>query len=274
MPSAICLEQAGPELLAWVPGAEALVRAAAAGDGAPTEFAGRAPLGRLADARGAALIRSYRKGGLMRGLRGARFHGRLRPLDELVLHVALAAQDLPVVEALGCTIHGDRSGWTGRLLVREIAGARDLEAWLYGADVAGCDDPATVQASAGRAVRALHDAGVRHADLHPKNLLLVPSGGVRVIDLDRAQRGAAPLADGARLDNLARYRRAIEKHRGRGMPTGRLHERAFFAGYAGSEGAGAVLAARVQERLGSLKWRRMWWRAAGSWGTPKSGGRA
>ena len=96
-------------------------------------------------------------------------------------------------------------GWRGFLLTREVEAAIDLEGFLY--------DPARLPviharealAEAGRSVRRLHDAGVSHADLHPKNLLLAGrTGEVLVIDLDRARAFDGALSDEERLGNLVR----------------------------------------------------------------------
>ena len=244
--------------------AEAAVRRVAADpDALPrAEATGRAPLARLAREQGRPiLVRPYRKGGMLRGLRGTRFRGRLRPLDELALHGALQARRVPVLEVTGAVVRGDEQGWEGFLLTREETGARDLGAWLDGADVAGHDDPQETLARAGRAVRALHDAGVAHPDLHPGNLLLTTGGAVLVIDLDRARMGPAALAEDARLANLARLERWLVKQRRQGRSLPRWDPAPFYRGYAGDE-AGSW-SRRALDRRGSLRLRALWWRLTG-----------
>jgi hypothetical protein len=71
--------------VAWVDGAEAAALAVdAEPDALPRDGdlpAGRAPLARVDSEVGPLLVREATKGGLLRRLRGARFHGRWRPLD-------------------------------------------------------------------------------------------------------------------------------------------------------------------------------------------------
>ncbi len=280
VPTAVSLSVEGSLVLAWEPDAEDAVRlvATAPGDVEQATVAGRAPLGRVAAPGGPALVRSYRKGGLLRAVRGRAFRGRWRPLDELVLHHDLAAEGAPVAEALGCVVQQQSAGWTGALLVREVLGAVDLEAWFY-AGHADADAVAEVLGRAGRAVRTVHDAGVEHADLHPKNLLLTPEGRVLVIDLDNARRHGGGLEREARLRNLARFQRAIEKHLRRGMPATRWKPRAFFAGYAAGQAAGQgpadvasdgdTWAESTRAQLGDLTLRKLWWSLTGATRAPR-----
>lgn len=224
--------------------------------------AGRAPLGRIEVAgQRALLVRPYRKGGMLRGLRGERFRGRFRPLDEFALHLDLQNLGVDVLDAAGAVVRGDGHGWEGWLLTREEEGARDLEAWIDGADVDGQADPASTLARAGRAVRALHDAGVAHPDLHPKNLLLTREGPVRVLDLDRARRESEALPDGRRLADLARFERSLAKQRLQGRALARWDAAAFYRGYAGEDGP--RWQADALARRGSLALRKLWWRLRG-----------
>jgi aminoglycoside phosphotransferase (APT) family kinase protein len=76
-----------------------------------------------------------------------------------------------------------------------------------------CRDDARIAAcaaAAGRAVRAFHDAGGHHADLHLKNLLVQPGERVLVIDLDRAKVGDPPPA-ARRMRELMRLYRSLIK---------------------------------------------------------------
>jgi len=267
VPETVRLRHDAHSTLAWVDGAEDAVRTVASEvDGLPfAPGTGRARLRRLASPLGPLVVREYRKGGLLRALRGRRFRGRLRPLDELVLHRRLLGAQVPVVEAVGAVALHGATGWRGFLLMREVDVAIDLEALLY--------DPALHTGiflrealfEAGRAVRALHDAGVSHADLHPKNLLLEGrTGRVLVIDLDRGRAHDGSLPEEARLENLVRLGRAIEKHRLRGMRVGRRAALRFLAGYAGGAEAAEPWLLRVRARLGrGLAARVAWWRLTG-----------
>lgn len=267
VPETVRLRHDARETLAWVDGAEDAVRTVASEvDALPFASAtGRARLRRLTSPLGPLVVREYRKGGALRALRGRRFHGRLRPLDELVLHRRLLGAQAPVVDAVGAVALHGATGWRGFLLMREVDVPIDLEAFLYDPGIHPGIFPREALLEAGRAVRALHDAGVHHADLHPKNLLLEGrSGRVLVIDLDRARAHDGPLPEDARLDNLVRLGRAVEKHRLRGMRVGRRAALRFLSGYGGGPDAAARWLERVRARLRrGLKARILWWRLTG-----------
>jgi hypothetical protein len=267
-PEAVRIAADGVEVRAWVEGAErAVEEVARAPDELPHEgppLVGRGRLARLASPLGPLVVREARKGGLLRRLRGPLFHGRYRPLDELVLLLRCLGARVPVAEPAGAVVLHRGGGWRGFLLTREVPDAVDLERFLYDASPlpAGRRE---VLAEAGAAVRRLHDAGVSHADLHPKNLLLDPHGDrVLVIDLDRAREMQRPLTEDERLDNLARLARSIEKHRLRGMRVGRREALRFLIGYGGSPAEGERLLGLVRARLlPGLRARILWWKATG-----------
>jgi len=267
LPESIRLRADAREVLAWIEGAEDAVRTVASNpDGLPfAPAAGRAVLRRFTAACGPLFVREYRKGGLLRAVRGRRFHGRLRPLDELVLLRRLLAARVPVPEAVGAVVLRGPLGWRGFLLTKEVEAAVDLETFLYDPARLPVVYPREALADAGRAVRRLHDAGVSHADLHPKNLLLAGrTGEILVLDLDRAHAFDGLLPDEVRLENLVRLGRAIEKHRLRGMRVGRRAALRFLTGYTGDPASAAGLLERVRARLKrGLSWRVLWWKLSG-----------
>lgn len=267
VPESIRLRADAREVLAWVEGAEDAVRTVASNpDGLPlAPAAGRGVLRRFDAEIGPVFVREYRKGGLLRGVRGRRFRGRFRPLDELVLLRRLAATRVPVPEAVGAVVRLGPLGWRGFLLTKQVEAALDLEAFLYDPSRLPVVYPREALADAGRAVRRLHDAGVSHADLHPKNLLIAGrTGEILVLDLDRARAFDGLLPDEERLANLVRLGRAVEKHRLRGMRVGRRAALRFLTGYAADPVAAARLLERVRERLRrGLSWRVLWWRLTG-----------
>lgn len=266
VPGGVLLRVDPKEVLAGLPGYEVAVREVAAHpDDLPVAgLGGRSALRRVASPQGSLLVREYRKGGLLRRLRGRRMRGRWRPLDEFVLHRRLMALGVPVPNAVGCVIQRGPTGWRGFLLLHEVAGALDLESVLHGVALPEGVDQRRVLREAGRVVRMLHDAGVPHPDLHPKNLLLVPDGRVLAIDLDKARPATGVLSEERRLENLVRLGRAIEKHRLKGLQAGRKEALRFLEGYAGSPEAARLWLDPIRARLGrGLSLRRVWWRLIG-----------
>ena len=266
VPDGVCLRVSADEVLAYLPNHEVAVRSVATRpDTLPrAHVGGREPLRRIDSPRGALLVRPYCKGGLLRRVRGSSFRGRMRPLDEFVLLRRLEALGLPVPRAVGCAIRRRALRWQGHLITKEVGGALDLEAWLHGLSLPGQPPRRVVLTRAGRTVRMLHEAGIEHADLHPKNLILSPSGTVYVLDLDRARQSDRPLLEEARLRNLTRLARAVEKHRLKGLATTPRDGIRFLAGYAGSHKAGRLWWVRVAHRLApTLGLRRLWWRLRG-----------
>jgi len=276
VPDGVALHVEASEVLACLPGYDVAVRGVAAHpDDLPAAGrGGRAALARVETQHGPVLVREYRKGGLLRHVRGRLFSGSWRPLTELVLHRRLEAVGVPVTEAVGCVVLRRPLGWRGFLLTREVAGAVDLEAWLYGVGEDDRPNPREILRRAGAAVRRLHDAGVMHPDLHPKNLLITPERQVLVIDLDKADPNEQPLNAVDRLTNLVRLGRSIEKHRLKGLRTGRREALRFLEGYAGNREAATAWLGRVRDRLRRGLWlRTIWWRLIGEarpWRAPET----
>lgn len=266
VPDGVRLKVDEREVLGWLPGFEVAVREVAAHPEAlpGAGLGGRRGLKRVLTADGPVLVREYGKGGLLRALRGRLFHGSWRPLEELVLQRRLLALGVPVSEAVACVVLRRPGGWRGFLLLKEVEQALDLEAVLYGRRPPCRASRRELLARAGAAVRRLHDAGVPHPDLHPKNLLVTSEGKVLVLDLDRARPCAGLLPEETRLANLVRLGRSVEKHRLKGMRAGRSDALRFLEGYAGSREAAERWLERVRQRLSrGLKLRTLWWRLSG-----------
>ena len=96
-------------------------------------------------------------------------------------------------------------------------------------------------------------------------MLLEPATGrVLVIDLDRAKAFGGPLPHDARIENLTRLGRAVEKHRLRGMRVSRRHALRFLEGYAGDADAATKWLDEVRARLKvGLPLRVLWWKWTG-----------
>jgi 3-deoxy-D-manno-octulosonic acid kinase len=266
VPDAVRLKVDDREVLAWLPGFETAVREVAAHPDAleAAGFGGRRGLTRVPSPEGRVVVREYGKGGMLRALRPRLFHGTWRPLEELALQRRLLALGVPVAEAVGAVVLRKAGGWRGFLLLLEVEDALDLEAVLHGEKPPCRASRRVLLERAGQAVRRLHDAGVPHPDLHPKNLLVTTDARVLVLDLDRAHAAQGRLEDDVRVANLVRLGRSVEKHRLKGMRAGRREALRFLTGYAGSREAGARWLESVRARLArGLALRTLWWRLRG-----------
>jgi hypothetical protein len=195
---------------------------------------------------GRVFVRPYLHGGAFGRVTGGLHAGDGRFADEVAMHVEAAAAGVPVCEALGFVSRAAgpfRRGW---LLLREIPGARDLLDLLCSALAPG--RRRDLLRAAGRAIRALHDAGFDHPDLHFKNLLVEPDGTVRVLDLDRSRRRAS-LPRERRLAGLFRFDRYAAKQRAAGAPVSRSDRLRVFRAYAGADWPGDGERRAIAERL-------------------------
>ncbi|MFW5791452.1 MAG: lipopolysaccharide kinase InaA family protein, partial [Desulfohalobiaceae bacterium] len=158
-----------------------------------------------------AVLRRYEHGGVFAALLGGRFFGRPRPLRELAASEEARRAGVRVPEVVAAYVRPLRPfRHMGFLLTREVGQARDLvEAFRSG------EPPGPVLHLLGEEVRRLHEAGVWHADLHVKNVLLA-GGAVTLIDFDRA-RIMSPVPERMRIRNLLRFDRSVVKLANQGI---------------------------------------------------------
>jgi hypothetical protein len=205
-------------------------------------------------------LRPMHHGGLLRALQRDRLLGLARPLAELRAHARLRTAGAPVpapvlvaarrmcgfYRAAVATIHEEDALDGIALLASGASGAIRRQA----ASAAGC------------AVRALHDAGGRHPDLHLGNLLFRVRDArveVLVVDLDRA-RVAAPLGPAGRMAELMRLHRSLVK-RGLLAEVGTRGCVRFFASYtAGDRKLRAALLRRLPRERARLAIHALGWR--------------
>ena len=135
---------------------------------------------------GPVVLRRYLRGGWAAKFsrQGYFFTGvlRSRPFREFHLLVDLHAIGLPVprpVAAL-CQHHGMVS--TGAIMTACIASSKTLADILTGESLVE-----GIWASVGKCIRRFHNAGVWHADLNARNILLDKAHQVFLIDFDRAR---------------------------------------------------------------------------------------
>lgn len=162
------------------PDAPGVSRSEGGAEGAGRGAVYHLPVGKL----GQAVLRPYRRGGLVRHLVERRYFLGDRAFDELALTERLRREGLPVPEPLAAVQRSCSPGYRAALVTRRIPGVRPLPALLGDAS----RDPEELLAEAGRTVGRLHREGVWHADLNAFNCLADPTGGaVHVVDFDRGR---------------------------------------------------------------------------------------
>ena len=133
---------------------------------------------------------------------------RSRPVREFHILAALHEQGLPVPQPVAalCEFHGLVA--TGAILTARIPGARTL-ADVIAAPGFGSAAESGLWARIGDCIRRFHEAGVWHADLNARNILLDAAAAVFLIDFDRARLTPGKTVNGK--SNLNRLRRSLEK---------------------------------------------------------------
>ncbi len=192
------LRQAGPQLL---DPAHYGATASPVGEG------GRGAAWFVTGAAGDAVLRHYRRGGLMARLGRRQYtwlgESRVRSLVEFRLLSEMHREGLPVPAPLVAGYWRRGWGYAAAILVERIAGARALSRWL-GPDV----DQAPWEQVGGMIAR-FHLAGLDHADLNADNILVDAQGHPWLIDFDRCVRRRS--GGGWRARNLRRLARSLEK---------------------------------------------------------------
>jgi 3-deoxy-D-manno-octulosonic acid kinase len=174
------------------------------------------------DGRSRWAVRHYRRGGAMEGALDDRYlrGGRPRPFRELAASVTARARGVrsPAVIAGVTYAHGIH--YRCDLITELVPEATTLAEALHEYD--GTSAWREALAAAGDLIGRLAAAGILHADLNARNILLTEAGRVAwVIDLDRAQIMSKPSPSAAGRMR-ARLMRSVLKI---GTPTGeRLRE--------------------------------------------------
>jgi hypothetical protein len=209
-------------------------------------------------------LRPVQHGGLLRGLRGDRLLDLSRPLAELRAHAHLRAVGVPVPVPVLVAARRRRGFYRATLATLHEEQTLDGIALL--ASRAGATTRRRAACAAGSAVRAFHDAGARHSDLHVGNLLFRDCGTrveALVVDLDRTRLGAPP-RPAERMAELMRLHRSLVK-RGLLGEVGARGCAGFLAAYtAGDRELRAALLRRLPRERARLALHALGWRLGGS----------
>jgi len=157
---------------------------------------------------GPAVLRQYLRGGAAAQFSKDRYffwgYLRSRPFVEAHLTAHLATLGLPVPQILGGMCLRQGLTYSGALLTQQIPAARTLGELMIGLSK---DDP--LWSAVGKCLRLFHSAGVYHADLNARNILIDQRQKVWLIDFDR---GCILDSGNQRLRwNLRRLLRSLRK---------------------------------------------------------------
>jgi 3-deoxy-D-manno-octulosonic acid kinase len=161
-----------------------------------------------------AVLRRYRRGGLVRHFNRELYFGGNRAFDELRATERARAGGVRAPLVIAAVERPARlAGYRALLATLLIPGARDAAAFLADASE---DERRAVLREAGRQVGLMHATGVAHPDLNLRNLLVAEEGGARVVyllDFDRAQVSAGSVSPARRERDLRRLARSARKLR-------------------------------------------------------------
>jgi 3-deoxy-D-manno-octulosonic acid kinase len=174
-------------------------------------------------------VRHYRRGGALGPLLSDRYLavGESRPVREAAAAATLRERGIPTPAVVAGATYGTGVFYRADLVTELVPDGTDLAAMVFGAQSTGAGPPAATGGaedalrSAGRLVARMGSAGVEHADLNAKNILLTPGRrGPKafVLDLDRCGV-VTPGGPGRTKSMRRRLERSLRKLEG---ATGRL----------------------------------------------------
>ncbi len=164
------------------------------------------------------ILRTYRHGGMLRGLTRDLFVGFLpRPFRELSISCAARERGVMTPPVLGAAVYPVLGPiYRGVIAVEEIPEARDgLSILEQAAELRPGQRRKlfrTLLKATGKTVAQAHKAGLVHTDLNVKNLVVTAEPlTVFILDLDRGRLEPGPLSDRQRRAQLKRLRRSLDK---------------------------------------------------------------
>ena len=176
-------------------------------DAVAAEFAGRGRTLAVEGSFGQGVLRIYQRGGLVRHLIRDRYlflgQDRVRSFREWRVLRELWQAGFPVPEPLAAASRRTGPAYRAALLTKRIPGAVTLAERLARSPLAPHD-----WSRLGRTLSGFFEAGLRHADLNARNILVDPAGRFWVLDFDRAVLRRDP-AEGSTM--VLRLVRSLDK---------------------------------------------------------------
>ncbi len=185
------------------------------------------------------VIRQYRRGGPIQKFVSDLYWGKSRPLHELWLTWQARKRGVSTVEIVAaCHTTVFWKLHRGHLVSKEIKNGKDFYSYLehkgQTLSRAQVQEKRKVITSIAVMVRKMHDAGIFHADLNLKNIIVQPeeSGPQRIylIDFDKSTIQNR-LSERKRRQNLMRLNRSAEKFKAQGLPLTRTDVLRFLHAY-------------------------------------------
>lgn len=189
------------------------------------------PVVPLADG-GSAVLRRYRRGGLMRHLNRDRYFLGHRAFEEVRATMRAGRAGVSVPQVLAAAEWRRGVGYGALLATRWLSDTVGLDRWM--AERRGAASLPALRA-AGKQIARLHAGGIAHPDLNLRNLLVSvapeqPDPTLYLIDFDRARlmrRSVPPRRRARELERLARSARKL------GLPLSDEAWSALREGYGG-----------------------------------------
>ncbi|HSJ32747.1 MAG TPA: lipopolysaccharide kinase InaA family protein [Longimicrobiales bacterium] len=202
-------------------------------------FTGRGAAWRMTTPHGDWVVRHYRRGGAIARVLHDEYlrAGEPRPLRELHASIVARARDVDTPEVVAAIAYLAGPLYRADLATRFVAGSRDLATVTFERDQDRPSDTVAAWHAAGRLLRVTFAAGIEHADLNLRNILIAGADSAPralLLDLDRAVIHERPLTTAVRSGMLARLHRSRRKlEQAAGRPTGAAELAAFEAGLGG-----------------------------------------
>ena len=168
------------------------------------------------------VVRHYHRGGAMAPTLGDRYlsWGRDRPLHELRASQASRLRGIPTPAIVAGALYPHGLFYRADLITEEIPDAADLAAILF-TDARNDVAPAEALSVVSRLIRTMAEAGLRHQDLHAKNVVLTGEAGdleAHLVDLDRCNPLRHRGRSATMRTRLKRSLRKLEAKTGRPLP--------------------------------------------------------
>jgi hypothetical protein len=142
------------------------------------------------------VCRQYLHGGWLRGVTGGNFLGEERALRELEVTAYLEEKGFPVVSPVGYVAESQASSRRLYFLSLFLPDAHDLMTHFASA---GTRERLRMAKRLAAALFEMGRLGVYHPDLHLRNVLVTSSGGLFLLDFDKAYRKEMASTDYERM---------------------------------------------------------------------------